>query len=425
MGRQLLETSATFARVIDICEKELSLLQDRPDWSLRQELCKPAKISRINISSFSQPLCTALQLGIVELFKEWGIIPKAVLGHSSGEIGAAYTAGILSLRDAIVTAYYRGLYMSSQNNGQKLQPRGAMCAIGLGEAGAQSLLDSYSGCVSLAAVNSPSSCTLSGDKSPIDEIVEHCKEQGIFCRALHVDTAYHSHHMLPLAPLYEASLRAAGISSADSPSQSGCEMFSSVIQRKLAPRDCTSAYWVQNMVSTVRFTAALTEATRCHNLGALVEIGPHPALKGPASDTLAAIGKSEIAYFSSCFRNKPDLISLLETTATMVNVGFPVSTEAVNKVDLEDGKAVEHTTGPPLTDIPKYQWDHSASHWAESRISKNQRFRQFPRHPLLGARTSDDIPSSPTWRNLLRRKEVDWLDAIMVSQVNIWNQQLR
>ena len=187
MGKQLIETSATFSIVIDQCDKILATLKDGPDWKIRDELSKPSRDSRINKSSFSQPLCTALQLGLVELWKEWGLAPHAVLGHSSGEIGAAYTAGILSLRDAIIIAYYRGLYMGSKGNRAKRGPKGAMCAVGISETECKDLLKPYSGRVVVAAINSPSSCTLSGDDEAINEILDLCKERGFFCRQLRVD----------------------------------------------------------------------------------------------------------------------------------------------------------------------------------------------------------------------------------------------
>ena len=187
MGKQLLATSKLFAAIVDECDRHLALLPDRPEWSIREELQKPSKSSRINISTFSQPLCTALQLGLVEMWKAWGVTAQAVFGHSSGEIGAAYAASIVSLRDAIVIAYYRGLCMGNDDNSPRTGPKGAMCAIGLSEEGCEQILRSYKSRVALAAVNSPSSCTLSGDEDAIREIVETCKEDGTFCRALRVD----------------------------------------------------------------------------------------------------------------------------------------------------------------------------------------------------------------------------------------------
>lgn len=188
MGRQLISLSTIFAAVIDQCDGFLATLRDRPAWKIREELCKPQKLSNINHSSFSQPLCTALQLGLVEVWKDWGVIPRAVFGHSSGEVAAAFAAGILTLRDAIIIAYYRGLHMGrSSSSTESLEPKGAMCAVGICETECQILLEPYFGRAVVAAINSPTSCTLSGDEEAIREIWNISKERGFFCRMLHVD----------------------------------------------------------------------------------------------------------------------------------------------------------------------------------------------------------------------------------------------
>lgn len=187
MGKQLMDSSATFAAVIDRCDGFLASLRDGPAWKIREEICKPPKLSNVHDSSFSQPLCTALQLGLVEVWKEWGVTPRAVFGHSSGEVAAAFAAGIISLRDAIVIAYYRGLYMGRSNSTDISKRKGAMCAVGLGETECGNLLKRYSGRAVVAAINSPSSCTLSGDEDAILEILETSTERGFFCRALRVD----------------------------------------------------------------------------------------------------------------------------------------------------------------------------------------------------------------------------------------------
>ena len=196
MGKSLIGHSPLFKAVLLECERVLASLPDKPAWSIIEELSKSSEASNIYQSAFSQPLCTALQLGLVVLWKSWGLAPNAVLGHSSGEIAAAYAAGILSLRDAIVVAYYRGLYLGSiATTSSTSESKGGMCAVGLSAENAQALLEKFTGRVQLAAVNSPTSCTLSGDQAAIKEIIDTCREAGTFCRALRVD-------MGELLPLY-------------------------------------------------------------------------------------------------------------------------------------------------------------------------------------------------------------------------------
>ena len=184
MGKALIEQSQLFENVLRKCEEVLAQLPDRPSWSIVDEIRKCPNESKIYDSLYSQPLCTALQLGLVILLRSWGISPAAVVGHSSGEIAAAYTAEFLSLENAIIVAYYRGVFLDRATQSSK----GRMCAVGMSQVDALRLLEQYKGSVQLAAVNSPDNCTLSGDIEPIEEIQQYCKQNAIFCRKLRVDT---------------------------------------------------------------------------------------------------------------------------------------------------------------------------------------------------------------------------------------------
>ena len=184
MGKTLIDQSPIFKAVMLECEHIMASLPDKPSWSIIEELSKAASVSKIYQSELSQPLCTALQLGLVTLWTSWGLVPNAVVGHSSGEIAAAYTAGIISLRDAVIVAFYRGLFTSVLSTAAA---KGSMCAVGLNEDDASALLEGFADRVQLAAVNSPTSCTLSGDHDAIMELMNVCTQKGIFCRELRID----------------------------------------------------------------------------------------------------------------------------------------------------------------------------------------------------------------------------------------------
>ncbi|KAK4448640.1 Nonribosomal peptide synthetase-like protein [Podospora aff. communis PSN243] len=419
MGAELLATSHIFRATVARCNAALQDLPDGPDWDAATELCHPKGVSRVYKSRLSQPLCTILQIGLVELWKSWGLRPVAVVGHSSGEIGAAYAAGHLSLRDAVVVAYYRGLHLGREDGEAEVDAadrKGSMCALGLDEGAARRFLSrqKYSGRISLAAVNSPSSCTLSGDEDAINNVIEECKADGVFCRQLRVDMAYHSHHMLPMAPSYQASMQAAGVSAI--PGADSCRMFSSVRGKEVNVDvgDCNAEYWTENMTSTVQFMAAVKSMLgTIPNLQAFVEIGPHPALKGPFQDTLAALDGSSCGstlYFSSCVRGKPDMSALLRTVGEMITAGLEAALmlERVNNIEAVKGSQPRNRV---LTDLPGYVWDHSVSHWAETRVSKNYRMRKHPAHELLGARKHTDNPIAMSWRSIISLSRVPWLRA--------------
>ncbi|KAF2145308.1 uncharacterized protein K452DRAFT_243204 [Aplosporella prunicola CBS 121167] len=412
MGSQLLKESPIFLSTVSECDQVLQALPDAPNWRAIEELAKAKDTSRVSISSLSQPLCTILQIGLVELWKSWGIKPCAVVGHSSGEVAAAYAAGILSLADAVIVAFYRGLYLGTPSPALSTK-KGAMCAIGLNEINCRIILEKYPGRACLAAVNSPSSCTLSGDEDAISAIAESCEADGTFCRMLRVDMAYHSHHMLPLAPVYENAMTMAGVSPTSPPEGTSAAMFSSVYGGRINPKSCIPAYWKENMTSTVQFTAAIREMMLQEHVDVLVELGPHPALKGPVSDTIADLGQAELPYFASCFRGKPDMVALLESVGQMIATNMPIDAARINAKEEAHGSKHAYRTGRVLTDLPKYEWDHSSSFWAESRISRNIRFRHFPRHELLGSRIAEDTALCMGWSNILNKKEIPWLEQII------------
>lgn len=223
--------------------------------------------------------------------------------------------------------------------------------------------------------------------------------------------------MLPIAPRYEKALKNAKISP---PTSAGdCAMFSSVTGKKLLPEDCSPSYWKQNMVSTVLFAPALAECLTFYSeISTILEVGPHPALKGPTQETLRTLDKSSTDYHHSLFRGKDDLDALLDSAGTMIARGVPMETANINGQEILNGLQCTYEQCSVLKDLPSYQWDHSVSFWSESRVSRNVRHRIFPRHQLLGSRYLEDIPSCPSWRNHLMLKEVPWLMELLVCVIS-------
>jgi acyl transferase domain-containing protein len=151
-----------------------------------------ANVSDKNIllePEFSQPLCTALQVALVDLLATWNIKPSAVVGHSSGELAAAYAAGALSAREAVIAAFYRGQVCKTPKK------VGGMAAVGLGRDDVHPYLATG---VRIACENSGSSVTISGDLEPLEEVMAKIKEgrPDVLCRKLQVKAAYHSRKLL-------------------------------------------------------------------------------------------------------------------------------------------------------------------------------------------------------------------------------------
>jgi acyl transferase domain-containing protein len=178
-------------------------------WAI-EELGRDEESSRVNDVQFSMPLTCAVQLGLVELLRDFGIQPAAVTGHSSGEVAAAFAAGALTLAEAMACTYYRGLInaehiaVAEVNDAMK----GGMLAVGMAPADLAPYLDDIrSGKVVIACINSPSSVTISGDIAGIQELKTRLEKENIFVRSLRVQAAFHSHHMLPLEDQYLAALQ--------------------------------------------------------------------------------------------------------------------------------------------------------------------------------------------------------------------------
>lgn len=152
---------------------------------LAGELLKPAETSQLYRAELSQPICTAVQIALVNALARCNIQPDAVVGHSSGEIAAAYAAGGLCVVQAMTIAYYRGYKTVSHGL------NGGMAVIGLDAASTSDYLTSG---VVVACENSPKSTTISGDLHAVMKMVNTIEEQRpqVFVRQLHVDMAYHS-----------------------------------------------------------------------------------------------------------------------------------------------------------------------------------------------------------------------------------------
>lgn len=409
MGKSLIASSPLFCKTIERCETALFDIQDPPSWSLKAELLKDDAQSRIGEAALSQPLCTAIQLAMVELVRAAGIKLDAVVGHSSGEIAAVYAAGILDLSSAMRIAYYRGFYANLACGAEGRA--GRMMAVGMSYDAALTFCEQpqYSGRVVVAASNSPNSVTLSGDEDSIAEAKQYFDAKNVFARMLRTDTAYHSHHMEPCLGPYLKALKNCNIQ-VNEP-LSDCIWISSVNGDTDLLNDLSSLkdqYWVDNMRSPVLFSQAVEISL--YNGGpfdAALELGPHPALKGPVEQTLKAAFGSAPAY-AGMMRRGDD-----EVEAFSGGLGYLWSHLGPKYIDFDGYRAAfkEHAPikPPTLKGLPRYVWDHSQNHWRESRISRRYRLQDHPYHPLLGRRVSDDADDEPRWRNVIKLTELPWI----------------
>ena len=413
MGAGLFEY-AVFRNTISYLDRVLEMFPEPVSWKIADVLSGDCEKDLVQTPAVSQTVCTALQIGLVDLLASWSIRPAGVVGHSSGEMAAAYAAGRITADEAITAAYYRG-YMVSFN-----QKEGAMLAVGIGpDQGAEVIhetgLDEK---VKIAAINSPESITISGDAEAVEKLPAKLNEKAVFNRKLQTGgLAYHSHHMLPLGHAYaeavdgaEKSLEENGIHD-ESERYPNVPWFSSVTPDKdmtMSGHQLTS-YWRSNLESPVRFTEALSNLVDSEELeiGAVIEIGPHPALKSPIGQIVKAMGKS-VPHLGTLKRSEDGQRSLLDLAGTLFALNADVDLVAVNAVDDQAGSRLEH--GSTAIDLPPYQYTYGPVKYHESRHSKEYRLRKVPRHDLLGSKIPGTTRLHPQWRNMLRLKDLPWLD---------------
>ena len=336
------------------------------------------------------------------MLETWGIKPRSVVGHSSGEIAAAYAAGLLDRPAAIISAFYRG--RAAVNRRMEVDNDVGMLAVGLSAEATTEFLEKDVGAW-IACFNSPSSITVSGKTAALDALSKDVKAAGHFARRLQVDLAYHSELMNVIGAEYEKLLSTDERFRPESAAASNDDVawFSSVTQSKKAT-PANALYWKTNMVSPVRFDGALRamlEDAKAPNF--LIEIGPSGALAGPVSQVLksmpTAIG-GDVSYCSSWSRGEDAGKSLFDVAGRLFVAGAPINMSVVNQYD---------NTERTIVDLPNYSWNHTVKYWHENAASKDWRFRKHVVHDLLGSKILGCSWHTPTWRCRLNVANVPWL----------------
>lgn len=367
----------------------------------------------------SLTLCTTIQLCLVRLLAHWGIVPSAVTGHSSGEVAAAYAAGVLEFREALAASYFRGILTTKYQ--EKLQLRGRMLAVGLGPEEVKTYLSKISsGKIVLACINSPSSVTISGDMEAIEELEAALIEKNVFARKLKVGAAYHSHHMEHQKKDYMVTLQQHlkqknGLNGVHYSSPVTGKWVQSA--KQLGPQN-----WVNNMVRPVLFAQSLLNMCTGSEsefkvtekvVDMIIEIGPHSALAGPIRQTLNLPGvKTLNISYGSCLERGCDAVQTMQSlVCALLTKFYPVNLGQVNHPQNDSKLQV-------LCDLPSYPWNHSISYWTESRLNKDHRHRLHPTHDLLGSLILGINPMTPTWRHIIRPSELPWVrDHVVQSDI--------
>ncbi|AMP07573.1 type I polyketide synthase [Collimonas pratensis] len=355
MGRELLAGEPVFRRVAEECDLIFKRLSG---WSILDEMLRDEASSRIAETQIAQPANFVVQAGLAALWRSWGVEPAAVVGHSVGEVSAAYIAGVLDLEDALLVSYHRSRIQ------RKAAGIGTMLAVGLSAAAAAPYLAEHPGLISLAAANGPTAVTLSGDTEVLQRVAEQMRELKIFHRFLAVEVAYHSHTMEPLKAEMLEVLAGLTIRPATVP------LYSTVSGDLAAAGDYDAAYWCDNIREPVYFGQAMNALLRDgHRL--FLEVGPHPVLSSSIRECMEEQGVQG-ALFASLRRGKPEHATIFDALAGLYSAGTVIDWPSY------------YEAGGAYVKLPAYPWQRE-EHWNEGKEAYLDRVA-YASHALLGRR---------------------------------------
>ncbi|MBW0012961.1 type I polyketide synthase, partial [Mycobacterium sp.] len=277
MGVELLDAAPVFAQHIEACAEAFA---EFVDWSLTDVLRGAPAAPGLDRVDVVQPVLFAVMVSLAELWKSVGVDPDAVIGHSQGEIAAAYVAGALSLRDAAKVVTLRSKLLRS------LAGPGGMLSIACSTERARELLAPYGNRVSIAAVNGRSAVVVSGDVAALQELVGFCADLDLRTRRIDVDYASHS---VEVEAIRDELATALGVIE---PRSSRTAFFSTVTGSRLDTAGLDADYWYRNIRQTVQFDQAVRSAGE-HGYRTFIECSPHPALIAGIEDTANACGRGD------------------------------------------------------------------------------------------------------------------------------------
>ncbi|MGB8391118.1 acyltransferase domain-containing protein, partial [Mycobacterium sp.] len=305
MGQQLYGRFGEFARAFD---EAVAALDGHLRVPLKQVVWGgDARV--LENTEFAQPALFAVEVGLAALWRSWGVVPDVVMGHSVGEIAAAYVAGVLSLADAARMVVARGRLMAG------LPVGGVMVAVGAGEAEVAALLGEG---VSIAAVNGPEAVVLSGEQVAVGVVVDRLAGLGRRVHRLAVSHAFHSALMEPMIAEFSAVLAevVAG--------EPRMGLVSNVSGQLAGPGYGSAAYWVEHVRRPVRFVDGVVLAESL-GAGLFVEVGPGAALTAAVHQCLTAEHPVSVVTMP---KERPEIEALLSAAGQVFTCGVDLDWQA-------------------------------------------------------------------------------------------------
>lgn len=284
----------------------------------------------------------------------------------------------------------------------------------------QSGLES-AGTLTVACMNSKTSHTVSGSVADIEALIDKLNEDKIFARKLTVEMAYHSRFLDPISQEYVECIGRILPPSSLANHSSDVLFFSSAYGTQIQHSKLQDAnYWTKNLTSPVRFNDSVTTMLQALKsvkgdggssqlITDIVEVGPHSALRGPLRNIIQDVRvNSDVKYHHLLKRGDSDLEVLMRAIGSLFSRGIQIDLLKVNNIPGAQPSV--------MIDLPRYPFNHTREYWNECRLSRNFRFRPYPRHELLGAPVNDwDGKYDAIWRNWIRLSENPWVEHHTIS----------
>ncbi|WP_151732841.1 type I polyketide synthase ['Paenibacillus yunnanensis' Narsing Rao et al. 2020] len=361
MGRELYHDNSVFRSTVERCHAEFAKYLD---WSLLKEFLIDEDNSRMQYTEVSQPMNFTVQVALFEMWRSMGITPDLIIGHSVGEVAALYAADVYSFEEAVRISYYRSMLQ------QRLTGKGGMLAVSLTRREAEELIAGDEDRVSIAAINSNTSVTLSGDMACLNAIHEQLDREGIFNKFLRVTVPYHSVFMNEIKDELLAAL-------ADiQPKASTITLYTTANGQLAEGPELDNEYWWQNVSGSVYFAKAMEQILAAGYVN-FVEVGPHPVLANSVKELAFELDK-EILISPSLRRSEPEAARMCRTFSELLCAGVDIGWQQVYRGSFKYVK------------LPHYSWEHERF-WKESAEHRQRRLGQ-KEHRFLGYRKNSFAP---------------------------------
>nr|WP_145910825.1 type I polyketide synthase [Kitasatospora viridis] len=361
MAAELLDTAPVFAEQIAACQKALA---EFVDWSLEDVLRGREGAPGYDRVDVVQPALWAVMVSLAALWESYGVRPDAVVGHSQGEIAAAYVAGALTLQDAARVVALRSQAIV------ELAGTGGMASVPLPRERAEELIAPWGERLSVAVVNSPAAVVVAGEPAALDELVALGEREELRIRRVPVDYASHS------APVERIRARLATALAPVAPRTGHTPLLSSVTGDWLDTAQLDGAYWYTNLRQTVRFEEAVRRLLDSGH-GVFVEASPHPVLTAAVQATAEDAGRLDTVATGSLRRDEGGLTRFLGAVGQVAVAGVPV-----------DWTPALGPRPAARVDLPTYPFQRRR-YWLERRADRSGDplflGLRAAEHPLLGA----------------------------------------